>query len=37
MSNFEIALIGVTVMAFVVGAYAIAVSRWHERKRHAHR
>lgn len=36
MSNFEFALLAVGVGMFVLFAFAMGISRWHERKRHAH-
>ena len=36
MTTFEFALIGVGVGLLVLFAYAMGISRWHERKRHVH-
>lgn len=36
MTTFEFALAGLGVTVLALFAYVMAVSRWHERKRHAH-
>ena len=36
MSNFEVALLAVGVGMLALFAFAMSVSRWHERKRHVH-
>lgn len=37
MSNFEVALIGVGVVALALFTFTMGLSRWHDwKKRHAH-
>lgn len=36
MSNFEVALLAVGAGMFVLFAFAMSVSHWHEHKRHVH-
>ena len=32
MSNFEFALVGTFIACFVMGIYAIGISKWHDRQ-----
>ncbi len=37
MNNFEFALVGAGAVCLFFFLFAMGVSHWHERKRHAHR